>query len=163
MKNLFVLSVSILFSVHFCVNAQPKEPYVTRSFPAASIKEVIANTSGGGIILNGNAASEAVVEMFVSTNNSNNSQNSLLDRFLDFFLSRESDQKNKPDEQIKQKLEENYTIDIKLEDGNLYVVAKPKISNNNRSGLRISFKISVPKQVNSNLQTSGGSIQISNL
>jgi hypothetical protein len=140
MKNLFVLSVSALLSACLFANDLEKEPFMTRSFPASSIKAVEVNTSGGSITVSGDAGSEAKVEVYASRNNWS-------------------------DEKIKQAIDENYTIDVKVEGGKLYAEAKQKnkISNWNQQGVSISFKISVPKQVSSNLNTSGGSIQISNL
>ena len=143
MKKVFVLLVSALFSANLstaCADEWAKDPFMTRTFPASSVKTVEAATSGGSITVSGDAVQEATVEVYVSCNKCS-------------------------DEKIKQLLEENYTIDVKLKGGKLYVAAKQKgkITNWNQQGLSISFKISVPKQVNSNLQTSGGSIQISNL
>jgi len=142
MKKQFVLFISILLcsSLLSVAKGQGKTPVMTRKFTAASIKEVESSTSGGSLTLIGDAGSEAVVELYVSGKNWSN-------------------------EKIKKELDENYIIDIKVERGKLYATAKLK----NRftgwisPGLSISFKISVPKQVNSKLQTSGGSIQISNL
>ena len=151
MKKQLVLFVSILLCVSSCATAKNSEskenngnngntPYLTREFPASSIKEVEATTSGGSLMLTGDAVSKAVVEVYVSRDNWSN-------------------------EKIKQVLDDNYTLDIKVVDGKLYAVAKQKknINNWDSKGLSISFKISVPKQVNSNMQTSGGGIQISNL
>ena len=139
MKKLFVLFVSVLLSAS-CFTVYSQDPIMTRSFTASSIKEVESITAGGSLILTGDAGSDAKVEVFVSRNNWSN-------------------------DRIKQVLDENYTIEIKVENGKLYAVAKQKqnIANWNQQGLSISFKISVPKQVNSKLRTSGGSIQISNL
>jgi DUF4097 and DUF4098 domain-containing protein YvlB len=113
---------------------------MTRKFTASSVKQVEAVTSGGSITLTGDAGSEAKVEVHVWRNNISA-------------------------DKVKQMLDDNYTIDIKLEGGKLIAIVKQKksLSNWNQQGLSISFKISVPKQVNSNLQTSGGSIRISNL
>lgn len=145
MKNIFLLIVSVLFNTNLfsftaCVNHLEKEPFITRTFPASSIRAVEVNTSGGSITVSGDAGTEAVVEVFVSKNNWSA-------------------------EKIKETLEENYTIDIRVEGGKLYAEAKAKskILNWNQAGLSISFKISVPKQVNSHLQTSGGSIHMNNL
>ena len=143
MKKIFVLLFVVLLNTTFLtVNTigQGKAPYMTRTFSAPSIKDVEATTSGGSLTLAGDAGSEAKVEMYVSH---------------DGWSA----------EQIKKVLEENYTIDIKVENGKLYAVAKQKrsITNWNRQGLSISFKITVSKQVDSNLQTNGGSIQINNL
>jgi hypothetical protein len=143
MKTLSVLLVSVLLNANlFAVraNEQQKDPFMTRTFAAASIRAVEATTSGGSITVSGDAGSQATVEVFVSGNKMS-------------------------EEEIKQVLEENYAIDVKVEGGKLCVVAKSinRITNWNKQGLSISFKISVPKQVNSNLQTSGGSIRIAGL
>ena len=142
MKKLFVLFAGVLLSANLA-NCQGKDPFMTRNFPASSIKAVEAATSGGSITVSGDAGSQAVVEVFISANGRNNWS----------------------DERIRQTLEENYTLDIKVEGGKLYATAKTKnrITNWNQQGLSISFKISVPKQVSSDLNTSGGSIQISDL
>ena len=144
MKKLSALFICVLLSATF-LTAYAKEqdkrtPFMTRTFPASSIKEVEATTSGGSLALTGDAGSQATVEVYVSRDNWSN-------------------------DQIKKYLDENYTLDIKVVSGKLYATAKQKTSFNNwnNQGLSISFKISVPKQVNSNLQTSGGSIQISAL
>jgi len=139
MKKLFVLSISVLLSANlFTIRAN--DPYLTRSFPAASIKAVEAATSNGNITVTGDASSEAVVEVFATN-------------------------RNLSAEKIKQIVDENYSIDIKVEGGKLYAEAKQKIkiANWNQQGVNISFKISVPNRVNSNMSTSNGSIQISNL
>jgi len=142
MKKLSVLFTSVLFSaILFAINAnaQKSEPFITRNLQASLIKEVEATTSGGSITISGDAGSVAVVEVYVTR-----------DKWSD--------------EKIKQTLEENYTIDIELKGGKLSVAAKPKNKINwNKQGLSISLKISVPKQVNSNLRTSGGSIHINDL
>ena len=142
MKKLLVLFVGVILSAScITVNTQSQgnTPLISRTFTASSIKQVEATTSAGSITLIGDAGSEAKVEVYSSRS--------------DWSA-----------ERIKQVLNENYTIDIKLEGGKLIASAKPKKSINwNNQGLGISFKISVPRQVNSNLQTSGGSISISNL
>jgi len=144
MKKLSALFICVLLSATFFAvyaNEQDnKTPLMTQTFSASSIKEVEAATLGGSLTLTGDAGSKATVEVYASRDNWSN-------------------------DKIKQYLDENYTLDIKVVNGKLYAVAKQKSSFSNwgNQGLSISFKISVPKQVNSNLQTSGGSIQISNL
>jgi len=145
MKKQFVLFVSILLCVSYCVTAKNQgsnenAPFITREFPASSIKEVGATTSGGSITLAGDAGSKAVVEVYISHDNWSN-------------------------EKIKQVLDENYTLDIKVVNGKLVATAKQKTNffNWDNQGLSISFKISVSKQVDSNLQTSGGSLSIDNV
>ena len=141
MKNLFILMLGVFMNANLItVNAQQKDLYMARNFPASTISAVEASTSGGSITVSGDAGSQAIVEVFASR-----------DRWSA--------------EQIKQAVEENYTIDIKVVSGKLTaeVKQKNKISNWNQQGVSISLKISVPRQVDSNLQTSGGSIHISNL
>ena len=139
MKKLIVLSISALLSAASFTgyaNILGKDPVMTRTFPASSVKEVEAITSGGSLTLTGDAGSEAIVEVYASHSNCS-------------------------DEKIKQILEESYIIDIKVESGKLYAAAKSK--KRFSQGLSISFKITVPNRVTGNLQTSGGSIRIGNL
>jgi DUF4097 and DUF4098 domain-containing protein YvlB len=153
-----ILFISVLVSATLLVSGQNNEPFATHTFSslvASSIKSVEAATTNGGITVNGIATSEATVEMYVSPNNSGSSWS------LFVSCSRNTRRNNWSSEEIKQTLEEDYTIEIKVEGEKLYVVAKPK--NRGQQKLNISFKISVPKQVNSNLQTSNASIRISNL
>lgn len=150
MRTLNVLFISVLLGIPFFVgyaDNSEKEPVITRTFPASSIKEVEVITSGGSLTLTGSSDSKATVEVYVSRN-------------------------NRSSEKIKQNLDdnrtfeiENYIIDINVENGKLYVAAKPKknLLDWIPQGFGISFKISVPNRVNSNLQTRGGSIRISHL
>ena len=137
--------MSILFSACFHVGEQKGEPISTWNFEtnvASSIEEVDANTVNGNITVTGNITSEAAVEMFVSGNG------------LNFRRQRWSD------EEIQQELEKSFTIDVKVEGGKLLVIAKPIVD---RSKFSISFKIAVPKSINSNLRTVNGAISINNL
>jgi len=142
MKKLFTLFISVFLSASlFTAYAQKQEktPFMTRSFPSSSIREVEATTAGGSLTLTGDAGSETVVEVYISHSN---------------WSAKKINQ-----------IFESYTIDVKVTDGKLHVAAKPKknIITWGQKGLNISFKIIVPKQVNSNLQNSGGSIRLSNL
>jgi hypothetical protein len=143
MKKVFALFVSVLLGANLLIvraNDRERDPYMTRSFPASSVKSIEAATSGGSLTVSGNAGSEAIVEVYVSRGGWS-------------------------DEKIKQALDENYTLDIKVEGGKLYAVAKQKksITNWNQQGVSISFKIIVPRQVDSNLHTSGGGIRINDI
>ncbi len=142
MKKVFISLMCVLLSATlFTVSANnnQKDPYMTKKFPASSIKEVEVATAGGSITINGDASSEAVVEVYLS-------------------------QDKRSSEEIQKYLDENYTIEIKVENGKLYAIAKAKSNIREwRNSLSISFKISVAKQANTQLKTSGGSIHISNL
>jgi hypothetical protein len=136
MKKVFASFIGILLVANLLAN----DPYMVSSFAASSIKAIEASTSGGNLTLSGEATSEAVVEMYVSYNG------------------------RRDDEKIEQLLDENYTIDIRVENDTLRVEAKPKKTINwNLHGLNISFKIIVPHQTDGTLRTSGGNISINNL
>lgn len=126
-------------------NAQNKwntEPYLTKSLSSAAIKEVFVNTSGGSITVAGVDASQARIEVFVSPNNSN---------------------ENVTMEEVKQRLEDNYKLEITDANHELHANAKSKGSMNWRKSVSISFKIYVPNLMATNLNTSGGSIHLSDL
>ena len=140
-SSLLLVSVfvyALLFTNH--ANGQQRDPVLTRSFNASSIEVVEVITSNSSITMNGDAGSQAVVEVYASRNN--------------WTASR-----------VKQVLEENYTIEIKVERGKLYVEVKTKggTFNRDRQGLNISLRLSVPNRVNTNLSTSNASIQIGSL
>ena len=66
------------------------------------------------------------------------------------------------DDEIKQELEKTYTIDIKVEGEKLIVVSRPK-TNRRKYALNISFNITVPQQISSDLRSTNGSISVNNL
>ena len=136
MKNILIISVLSFVSI---LTVYANEPVMTRTFPATSITSV-ESYAYGGITLNGDAVSEVVVEVYFS-----------------------SPQSNWSNEKIKQTIENNYTFDIKIENGKLYVVVKTDKNYRSEEMGTISFKITVPRQVNSSLETLGGNIQISNM
>jgi hypothetical protein len=116
---------------------------MTKSFANASIKDVDVKTSGGSISVEGVSASDARVEVYINGNNG-------------------SDNLSKED--IKRRLDENYDLNVSLNNSTLTAIAKPKERNMNwKKSLSISFKVFAPKNINSDLATSGGSISLSNL
>ena len=121
-------------------NAEKDSPFLTRQFPASSIKKVVAKTTGGSIEVNGDASSEAIVNVFV-------------------------EHKIWSQQKIKQVFDEYYSLELKVEGGTLHAIVKSKTKSMNwsDSGLSISFNISVSNQTDTELNTSGGSIRISNL
>ena len=149
MKKLFVLFIigSLNTSLFLgCVSAQSNEPFSTYTFSAltmSSVHAVEATTLNGSLTVSGDASSETVVEMYVSRNGSG------------FF------RRALKEEEIKQHLVENYTIEVKVAGEKLLVAARQK--KNKSSQVSISFKIIVPGQMNSNLKTTNGTVQISNL
>ncbi|MBA4053997.1 MAG: hypothetical protein C0490_04730 [Marivirga sp.] len=144
MKKTINLILALFLSI--AVQAQfdaDKDPYLTKSLSAESIKDVYARTSGGGITVSGGSSTDARIEVYVQPNNNRGD------------LSKE---------EIKQRLEEDYDLDVSVAGSKLTAIAKPKHENmNSKRYLSISFKIYVPRSVNTDMKTSGGGITLTNL
>jgi Putative adhesin len=122
-----------------------KAPYETKSLSTDAIKDVYVETSGGSIAVSGAAGEAPRVDVFVHANNNQE-------------LSKED---------IKKRLDEDYRLEITVSNHELHVLAKRKHEGgfnwDGRKQLSISFKIYVPKNVDTHLGTSGGSIHLDNL
>ncbi|MFI5186640.1 MAG: DUF4097 family beta strand repeat-containing protein [Chitinophagales bacterium] len=135
---LFALQVSLLAQFN-----SEKEPFMTKPLSNESIKNVEVQTSGGSISVSGVAASEARIEVYVSTTNNRNS------------LSKE---------EIQKRLDELYDLNISVSNNKLTATAKRKQRMDDwKKSLSISFKVFVTKDVSTDLTTSGGSISLTNL
>jgi hypothetical protein len=139
MKKYLILL--LLASPAYLASAQDyKTPYLTKSLAADNVKNVFVNTSGGSISVKG--GEEPRIEVYIVGNNNQN-------------LSKD---------EIKKRLEEDYSLDISVHDGELHATAKQKHNISNwRKNLSIGFKVYVNKATSTNLNTSGGSISIANL
>src|SRR5687767_2486118 len=125
------------------VAQKDKEPYMTKSLSNENVKTVTVETSGGSITVTGVAPSEARIEVYVSGNNDN---------------------KTLSKEEIGQRLNELYELNVSVSNNNLTAKAKQKDRNQNWiKALNITFKVFVPKNISSELTTSGGSIRLTNL
>lgn len=113
------------------------------SYPVASIKELNVTTSGGSILVTGDADQDAVLEMYVNANKNGNYTN----------------------DEIKEILDRDYEIEIRETNGVLHAHAKRKnnLISNWKNSLSISFKIRTGSAINSELSTSGGRIELANL
>jgi hypothetical protein len=142
MKKFFLILLLVLPAL--LVMAQDnKVPYETKSLSSETIKNVELQTSGGGLSVSASTASEARIEVYITGNNGRNE------------LSKED---------IKTRLEEKYDLEIKVSGNKLTAIAKQKRNFNDwKNGLNISFKVFVPKDVSTDLATSGGSINITGL
>ncbi|MEX6685957.1 hypothetical protein QTN47_00540 [Danxiaibacter flavus] len=119
-----------------------KEPYLTKAL-TNDVQKVKVETSGGSIAVEG-ASSSPKIEMYVNGNNS-----------LFNKLSKD---------EIKKRLEDDYIVNINFSNNVLTATAKPKERNMDwKKSLSISFKVYVPKNVSTDLATSGGSIKLANL
>jgi hypothetical protein len=118
-------------------------PFSTTSLTGKSIQKVYARTSGGGITVTGIGSGEARLEVYVKPNN---------------LLNTASKQ------EIQSILDEAYELNISTDNNQLSVTAKNKYNNVERKKqLSISYKIFVPQNVSTDLATSGGGINLSNL
>lgn len=120
-----------------------EDPYQTKTF-SGNINAVRAETSGGSLTVEGGTDRNAKVEMYVRPNNWNGRNN--LDKA-----------------EIEERLKD-YDITIAQEGSTIVATAKRR--NNDRDwkrSLSIGFKIYTPRAVSTNLNTSGGSIHLSDL
>jgi hypothetical protein len=108
-----------------------------------SITGAKIDASGGSIDVTGVNGSEARLEVFVKPNNKEN-------------LSKE---------EIQKRLDEYYTLNISVSNHQLIASVKPKHSMNDdwKKSVNVSFKAYLPVNVTTTLETSGGSISLSNL
>jgi len=121
-----------------------KVPFMTKSFSNETIKNAEVQTSGGSITITGVAAAEARVEVYVYSNNNN--------------------QSNLSKDEVQQRLNQLYDLTINVTNGKLTAIAKSKEQIRDwKKALNISFKVFVPKEISSELSTSGGSISLVNL
>jgi hypothetical protein len=145
-RNLLFLMWAAVASISVHAQSDANQPYVTKTFTSAKLNALVVETSGGSIsVIGGESSTGFKVEMFVKPNNWNGERE----------LSKE---------EVEERLED-YDILIGTE-GNKVVATAKRINRqnqDNRNGIFIAFKIYAPRQVSSELKTSGGSIQISSL
>lgn len=132
---LFMLAMVVALSVW----AQGDEPFMVKSFNG--VKLVKAQTSGGNISVSGQEGSSTKVEVLIRSNYNG---------------------RRLSDDEIRDKLKE-YELRIEAEGDALIMVAKKKTNGWNNNGLSISFRITSPKSVSTDLVTSGGNISLQNL
>jgi len=139
MKKNVILFLAICSSV-FAI-AQDKTPYMVKNI-SVNIQEVELTTSGGSIqVLHENGAQQRL-EVYVRGNNNQN-------------LSKA---------EIEQRLKDDYELTIETSGSKLVAMARRTANNNNwKNSLSISFKVYAPEKINSELLTSGGSINLSGL
>jgi len=147
MKMKPLLSLMFAFGIVSAVSAQNpyEKAYVTKSFNNSALNTLTVETSGGSIGVTGGKAAGFEVEMYVRPNNWNGKSQ----------LSKE---------EIEDRLED-YDILIGTEGNKVIATAKRKSGTkwDNSKGISISFKVMSPRNVTTNLKTSGGSIKIASL
>lgn len=144
MKKLVCLLLLSGFAIAGIAQKQGETPYMTKPFGNTSIKKVESETSGGNITISSVAASEAKVEVYI-------------------WPSNYSDRDKVSKEEIEKRLED-YDLKVAVNGNTLTASAKSKKHNMDwKRGLSISFRIYVPKEVSTDLTTSGGNIRLSDL
>ena len=145
---LTIATASVLTLSAFTLPNRPVDetPYLTKSF-SGGISAVRAETSGGSLTVEGGSGKDAKVEMYVRPNNWNG--------------------RNELDKaEIEERLKD-YDISIAKEGSTLVATVKRRgsSSNNNdwKRSLSISFKFYTPRNVTTDLRTSGCSINLSAL
>lgn len=123
-------------------NNNDETPFLVKTFSRDQVKQLDVQTSGGNITVTGQASGDARIEMFVRSNNG----------WSD--LSKE---------EIQKRLDEQYDLTLAVEGGTLKAIARHKDRDEWRHGLSISFRIYVPENVSSEVKTSGGNIDLSDL
>jgi DUF4097 and DUF4098 domain-containing protein YvlB len=142
MKKILLL-VTALTSMVFANAQNEKEPYMTKSLSGDNVNAAKVETSGGSIQVSGVAAGEARIEVYVRPSNSRNDWNK---------------------EEIKKRLEDDYTLEVGVSGNKLTAIARQKRDNMNwKNALSISFRIYIPANSSTDLSTSGGSIHLENL
>ncbi len=144
MKRLFILLMVCISNNVQSQNAS-EVPFITKSFSNESIKRVIAETAGGNISVFSVGASGVRVEVYIRPSNYNGSQ-------------------SYSKEEIQKRLEADYHFILEASDNTIKAIAKNKNQNINwKKALSISYKIFVPKEISTNLTTSGGNITLADL
>ena len=120
-------------------------PFITKSFNNESVKRVIAETAGGSISVFSVASADVRVEVFIRPSNYKGNQ----------ILSKE---------EIQRRLDAEYNFILEASENTIKAVAKNKNRNMDwKKALTISYKIYVPKEISTNLTTSGGNITLRDL
>ncbi|HEV8083585.1 MAG TPA: hypothetical protein VGP55_10305 [Chitinophagaceae bacterium] len=143
MKYFFLL---LFANICLAVNAQNKseKAYLIKSLSGESIDKVVSETSGGNIIVTAVGNSEIRVEVYINENN--------------------NWQKSLSDDEIKNRVNNDYDLNISVSGSKLTATAKSKHRITDwKKSLSFSFKIYVPKSAEINLLTSGGNIELTGM
>jgi Putative adhesin len=137
---LFVLA-AIISTTLLAFSQEGKKPFLVKEFKLNGRGNLITQTSGGSITVNGGSGNEVKVTMYVTPA-----------------------QGSKKNEAPSPEALAQYTFDIRQEGNTIYAVATRKDKTWNKgTALNVSFDIEVPQQVSTQLQTSGGSISVAHV
>ncbi len=132
MKKYLFLFVFAFYGVCAVAQQAKDQPYKTMSLAGKTIEVVDVKTSGGSIKVVGGNNAQARVEVFVQANNNQN--------------------KNIAAADLEKRLQEDYILDISVENNKVSAMAKPKERNMNwKKALSISFTVYTPVNITSDL------------
>ncbi|MBS1525084.1 MAG: DUF4097 family beta strand repeat protein [Bacteroidetes bacterium] len=141
MKTYFTLFLVACQSV-WALGQNDKTPYMTKSLAADAIRSVVVSTSAGGIQVSGESGQAPRIEVYIQDNHGHE-------------LSKG---------EIEKRLNDDYDMSITVNNHELQAIVKNRHMNMRWSeSMSISFKIYVPEQVNTDLKTSGGGIELDHL
>ncbi len=140
-RNILIATLLLIAGFVSMSCASNREPSILKTFSTGDVKFLSVSSTSGGIKVMGHDENEIAVKVFVEKNG--------------WLLS--------PDDELVQRLDEGYDLSIQLEENELIVKAKRTSTSEMWKKLSVSFQIELPKNVTSNLHTSGGGITIVNL
>lgn len=148
MKPISIYAIALLFVFSIAFSAQAgslmpldnEDPYLTKTFTINTPGKVMVRTSGGSITVAGHNRNDVEVKMYVKKNGSSS-----------WFSS---------DDDIEEALEE-YNISIRQDGNTVYAEAERRGRSWGNNNLSISFVVEVPHDISADLNTSGGSINLS--
>lgn len=123
------------------ITPDENKPYLIKEFTLNQVGNLKVKTSGGNIHVLGTGGNTVKVEMYVRPSNGNNKSSSRIEKALN-----------------------NYNINISKENNSVSVLVESKgWSWSSKNNLSISFTVYVPYEISSDLNTTGGSIHISDI
>jgi hypothetical protein len=143
MKSINTILAVLFISFSLLAQKDTDKPYMVKTFSAGDIKNLKMNTSGGGLTVTGITGSESRIEVYVRSNNWNGSDN----------ISKE---------ELEERLKD-YELSIRKEGDAIVAFSKNKNNNWGKKSLSISFRAFVPQNITTDLNTSGGSINVKNI
>ncbi len=137
-----IFTISFIASVLFAEAQQKDVSYTLKKFSASSIKSLDATTIGGWVRVDGGSQKEASVEVILNPNGNS-------------WRSKDGD--------LKTTFEREFDLELGVSSGKLVAKVKRKNGKNGNSPLSISYIITVPTTIHSQVKTAGGSIKMNNL
>jgi len=136
-------TILLLSAISITGNAQSSQDlYLTKSLSTEAIQNVEASTVGGSIEVSGGNNTDSRIEVYVRDN-----KNGTLTK-----------------EEMKSRIETDYDLNVSVSNHKLTATVKQKHQNINwKKSVSISYKIFVPENVSTDLNTSGGSIRLEKL